>query len=375
MSKRLSDYSNSRDNNFNLIRFIAAVFVLYSHSYPLTLGDDAIDPLGTAIGISLGGLAVDVFFLSSGFLIASSFFIRNNMLAFIWARLLRIYPALIVAIIFCVCVVGLYFTTDSLIDYFSDSQTYKFFKRNVTLFWGVKFHLPGVFEDNPYKEAINGSLWTLPYEIKMYTYLALIGSLLLYMQKKLNKIFINHVFLIMAIISLLMTIFNHFYAFMSIYFIHLFSLFFIGSAFYLYRDKIQLSHHLFFILLLFFVVTGLLATDWVVLRYGKDYFFIAYSLILPYMLFYLAYVPSGKIRSFNQLGDYSYGLYIYAFPVQQSIVALIPDISVLAMFILSFIISLFLAVLSWHFIEKRFLKMKGNYIIFEKVWYKFTKIS
>ncbi len=364
MSKKLSDYTHNRDNNFNLIRFIAAVFVLYSHSYPLTMGSDAIDPFGPALGISLGGLAVDVFFLTSGFLIASSFFIRNNMIAFIWARVLRIYPALIVAVIFCVCVVGLYFTTYAIADYFSDPQTYKFFKRNVTLFWGVKFHLPGVFADNPYKEAINGSLWTLPYEIKMYTYLALIGSFLLYVQKKLNKVFVNSLFLIIAIVSLLMTVLNHFYSFMSIYFIHLFSLFFIGSAFYLYRESIHLSQNLFLILLFIFLAV----------MFNQDYFFIAYSLILPYMVFYLAYVPSGAIRHFNKLGDYSYGLYIYAFPVQQSIAALMPDITVFKMFSLSFMISLLLAILSWHFIEKNFLKMKGHYIIFENLWYQFTQL-
>lgn len=135
----------------------------------------------------MGGIAVDVFFITSGFLITYSFFSRNNIIAFIWARILRIYPALFVAIVFCVFVVGLFFTTNTISDYLFDPQTFKFFRRNVTLFSGVKYELPGVFTDNPYMNAVNGSLWTLPYEIKMYTYLAIIASLFLYVQRWLGK--------------------------------------------------------------------------------------------------------------------------------------------------------------------------------------------
>lgn len=101
--------------------------------------------------------------------------------------------------------------------------------------------------------------------------------------------------------------------------------------------------------------------------FNKDLFFVVYTLSLPYMIFYLAYVPKGKIRSFNKVGDYSYGIYIYAFPVQQSIAAAIfPGISVANMVLGSFAVTFVLAFLSWHFIEKKFLKMKDHYIVFQK---------
>ena len=125
MGNVISKYTNSRDNNFNFIRFFAALLVLYSHSFPLS-GVNETEPFVKYTGISGGTIAVDVFFISSGFLIANSFFERNNIIAFIWARVLRIYPALVVATIFCVFVVGLYFTKDWWSLYLYNSKTHRY---------------------------------------------------------------------------------------------------------------------------------------------------------------------------------------------------------------------------------------------------------
>jgi len=133
-----------------------------------------------------GGIALDVFFITSGFLITSSYFSRNNLFLFVWARILRIYPALIVATLFCVFIVGLTFTTLSVWEYLSSGQTLKFFLKNSTLFFGVEGALPGVFANIPWKTTVNGSLWTLPYEITMYLLLAIILFVLGYIQKRLN---------------------------------------------------------------------------------------------------------------------------------------------------------------------------------------------
>ena len=357
MGKALSKYTTSRDYNFNLVRFVAAALVLYSHSYPLSKGPDAFDPLGSFLNMTWGGIAVDVFFITSGFLITYSFFSRNNIIAFIWARILRIYPALIVAIIFCVFVVGLFFTTNTISDYLFDPQTLKFFRRNVTLFSGVKYELPGVFASNPYANAVNGSLWTLPYEIKMYTYLAIIAFTLMYVQKWLGKRSLFITFLSIAVISVTANIVNHFILFTPVEFIHLFSMFFIGAAFYIFRNYIFLSSRLFLLALVILSLSTI----------NKDLFFVIYSVLLPYLVFYIAYIPAGIVRKYNNVGDYSYGMYIYAFPVQQSVAALIPNVSVFHMTVIVFGITLILAIFSWHQIEKRFLKMKGSYVSIERI--------
>lgn len=355
MGTPLSIYTNSRDNNFNLIRFIAASLVLFSHSFALTLGSGEAEPLRTTIGMTWGLIAVDIFFITSGFLITSSYFSRNNLLAFVWARVLRIYPALIVAIIFCVFVVGVWFTTNSMQEYLLNIQTYKYVARNTVLFFGVEHTLPGVFLDVPYKGAVNGSLWTLPYEVRMYTILVFTFCSVSYIGKLIKFITIRNTILLISVFSVLLKIVNHFQVILPVIFLHLFSMFFTGSAFFVWRDRVCLSSKL----VLFGVPILLLSAI------NKDLFFTVYCLLLPYLIFYAAYVPSGYVRKFNGYGDYSYGIYIYAFPVQQSAAAIYHNISVTTMIVVSFGVTLFLSMLSWHLIEKRFLKMKGAYVLIE----------
>ncbi len=361
----LSKYANNRDNNFNLLRFFAAFLVLYTHSFSLVSGNIFDEPMRVVLGMSLGDIAVDIFFVTSGFLITSSYFNRGNLAAFAWARILRIYPALIVAMLFCVLIVGILFTNLSLQDYFSDTQTYKYFFKNIILFFGVEYYLPGVFENVPYPRAVNGSLWTLPYEVKMYTYLALILLGVTYIMKKTTYITFRNALLLITLMALLLLFINHFYplretsTFVS-KFLRLFSAFFMGATFYVWRDKIKIKSHYFFIFIITLIISSI----------QKDIFFIIYYLVLAYILFFIAYVPKGILRKFNNFGDYSYGMYIYAFPIQQSLLAIYPDISIFSMVLVSFIITLILSILSWNLVEKKFLKMKNKYIYIENIFKK-----
>ena len=98
----------------------------------------------------------------------------------------------------------------------------------------------------------------------------------------------------------------------------------------------------------------------VVAAANKDVFFVMYDGGLAYLLFWLAYVPGGVIRKFNRLGDYSYGVYIYAFPVQQSLVALVPAMTVAALQPAALAATMSLAALSWHCIESKALTLKSG---------------
>lgn len=355
MKTSLAQYAVSRDNNFNLIRFLAASLVLYSHCFPLSgHGDD--EPLYSLVGFSWGGVAVDVFFATSGFLIARSFFERRSLLGFAWARILRIYPALMVAVLFCALIVGGLFTTHGLASYLSDPQTRDYILANSALLSRPHYSLPGVFADNPFKDVVNGSIWTLPYEVRLYVRLAVIGLILVYAQKYVGRQFLRRAFLSIAVVSILLNIYYHFESDSSEHFVRFSSTFFAGAAFYLYRDRVPLSGTLCLVLAVLLPVSTL----------HPDLFFILYSLSLPYLILYLAYVPSGAIRQFNRIGDYSYGIYIYAFPVQQSVVAIFPQISIYALAALSFAITLVFAIASWHGIEKRCLRMKGRSLMLEE---------
>ena len=90
-------------------------------------------------------------------------------------------------------------------------------------------------------------------------------------------------------------------------------------------------------------------------------FFLFYILTIGYLVIYLAYVPTGFVRNYNKLGDYSYGIYIYAFPVQQSVAAILTGVGVMKMFTISFPITLLIGILSWHIVEKPMLNMKSKY--------------
>lgn len=357
MATLLSTYTISRDNNFNLVRFIAASLVLFSHSFALALGSRDAEPLKSVIGMTWGEIAVDVFFITSGFLITSSYFSRNNIIAFAWARMLRIYPALIVAILFCVFGVGALFTTYNLIEYLQNPQTYKYLVKNSILFFGIEYRLPGVFSDVPYKGAVNGSLWTLPYEVKMYAILAFMMVMISYVGRWIKFISIKNTVLLVGVFSIGIHFFNHFEVVLSEMFVRLFSMFFVGAMFYVWRDKIYLSTKWILVLLSLLLVSSI----------NKDIFFVIYCLTLPFLVFYASYVPSGRIRKFNNYGDYSYGMYIYAFPVQQSIAEILPNVTVQTMIGMSFFATFILSMLSWHIVEKKFLKMKESYVCIEDI--------
>lgn len=356
MKTPLANYTQNRDNNFNLIRFIAACLVLFTHSFALSLGSGEFEPMRLSLGMTWGDIAVDVFFISSGFLITSSYFARNNLLAFVWARLLRIFPALVVAVSFCVLVIGLLFTTYQPLEFLTSNQTVKFFLKNSILLFDVEYYLPGVFLNTPYPEAINGSLWTLPIELKMYGLLALVLIATGILGKYNKNASAKNMVLLIAVDSVFLHMIDHFHPLPYAPLIHLTSMFFVGATFWLWRDKLVLSNK--WIMLTLPVLIGL--------SLNKDLFFIAYCIGLPFIIFYLAYVPKGKIRLFNQFGDYSYGIYIYAFPVQQALAALVPNISVPMMILASFIITFALAMLSWHFIEKPALAFKSAYVHLER---------
>ncbi len=347
MSVKLSVLAQGKNNNFNIIRIVCALTVLFTHSFALAIGSSAAEPFRETLGMTLGLIAVDVFFITSGFLVTASLLVRKSVVEYVWARMLRVYPALFVMLILSVFLVGSYFTVLPLDQYLTAHKTYNYFVKCFVLFSGVKFNLPGVFLDNPYQNAVNGSLWTMPYEVKMYVFLAVVWLLSSMLRERREKIF-GYFIVCYALCSAVYVLMGHFLSFDVGYFTKLSFMFFTGASFYVLKEHIYLSSRLFCLLL---VVLFLLLQD-------AFMFYIVYVVSVSYVLFYLAYKPSGFIRKYNGIGDYSYGVYIYAFPVQQSIVALFPGITVTSLILLSSIVTIILAVLSWNLLEKRAVSLK-----------------
>lgn len=338
----LANYAEGRDNNFNLMRVTAAALVILTHAFGFT-GNGALEPLKATFGVSFGTWSVDVFFVASGFLIAKSWDSNPSVARFLWARFTRIYPALWVCVLACVLAIGWHFTTLPTREYFLHSDTLKFIVANATLLpFGIFPSLPGTFTQQG--GNVNVSLWTLPYELKMYLVLLVLG--------KFRWLYARGVVPVILVVAFAL----HAWTFaqgnsetpLASYSRFTFA-FFCGTFFYLQRHRVVLHSGVALALLVCLAAAFAFA--------GITWRALMLSLVTPYLVMYCAYVPAGRVRSYNRLGDYSYGLYIYGMPVQQTVLALAGgQMSTQANFVLSLIAAVIIAMLSWHLIERRALR-------------------
>ena len=332
---QLENAATDRNNNFNLIRLGAAMAVLISHAWPLSYGRGAWEPLTGTTGHSLGTLAVYVFFIISGFFISASWHRSRDLTDFGLARGLRLLPALFVSLLLTVAVLGPLVTRLPLGDYLTDPQTLGFLPFNLTLLH-PRFTLPGVFDHNPYP-TVEGSIWTLQHEAACYAALALCGMVAARWPRALLAIGLGYVALWLA------PVLPHrleAWRVLSVPFL-------LGMLFWHLRAQLPLR------LPVALGLGGLAA-----LLHGTVLAYAALILALGYGVFWLGVVPGGAIRRFNRLGDYSYGVYIYAFPVQGLVAYLTPHPTPLIMIAVALPVTLCLAVLSWHWVERPALALR-----------------
>jgi peptidoglycan/LPS O-acetylase OafA/YrhL len=347
---RLSEYAVGRDNNFNLIRLMAALSVLFSHSVAALGLPSSREFFFDHLGLSLAEMAVDVFFVTSGFLVAGSLVNRGDVIAFLWARALRIYPAIWVMLILTVFVLAPALTTLPLADYFASPKTHDYFVKCATLIGGVRYSLPRVFETNPLHGEFNGSLWTLPIELRLYCYLAA-GWLVLAAAPAIRMRAMSVAAPIVACAYLVLILRGRLFGapfnaadsriFMFLY----------GTTLYLWRDRVPMSPGILFAALACLLIASV----------NEQAFFVVYVVSLAPLVLHLAYLPKGRVLAFNDWGDCSYGVYIYAFPIQQTLAFLFPGMPLIAMILVSAAITLGVAALSWTLIEKRALALKGDF--------------
>jgi peptidoglycan/LPS O-acetylase OafA/YrhL len=190
--RSIASYTEEPQNNYQLLRFVAAMMVIFGHSYAITKlpGRAGMDFIQRALHFTYsGGIGVDAFFVISGFLVTASYLNRRNWSEFMKARCLRIFPGLIVCVLAMVFLLGPVVTTLPALQYFTDSELYSFLFRNITLV-SLHFTLPGVFETLPRAGAVNGSLWTLPAEFFLYILLSIFGAIGILFSRRWYGLFI-----------------------------------------------------------------------------------------------------------------------------------------------------------------------------------------
>lgn len=335
----LSKVFDARNNSMNIMRLLTALAVIYGHASAVTgrgPGDIFLQYVGYKF---IGGVAVDVFFVLSGFLITASVMSGKGIRYFIASRMLRIYPALIVCCVLSVFLLGSLLTISD--QYWQSMDTWRYLLGNATAY-RTEYFLPGVFSEL-HDHAINGSLWSLQIEVRLYLMIG-IGFLIgVFSSKRVfNALFFTVIILgyfAPDIFSRLFEPENH---------RHVAMMFMIGSFAWVNRESIPMRPDVMFALLVFAASL-----------HGTSKFGFAYALLLPYLVFYIAIGKWGLW--FNRWGDYSYGTYLYGWPCQQLVLMSFPDIGNIENTILSGVLAVFLAFLSWHLVEKSSLQLKERF--------------
>lgn len=336
----LGDVAHGRDNNIRLIRHLAALAVILFHCYALNARWPE-DPIARLTGapVDLGSIGVQVFFALSGFLIAQSWCLRPSLRLFVEARVLRIYPALIAATAFTILAAA----PTAILPigaFLSDPQTIHYFWRTAS---GIEGTLPlPVFSTNPFPFAPNGSLWTLPVELRLYAGILAAGAVGVLARPRLAF----PVALIVAVllvyvpgpVSLLIE---------SVRVRSLAIIFVCGALAYVWRSRIPLS----------VIAASILLASYL----GMGTSFLRAVITLPmivYITLVFAYHPRLQVERLARGADLSYGLYVYAFPVQQLLLWRWPGIGVGGLFFAAIPIIAAAAAASWYGIEKPALSLK-----------------
>jgi peptidoglycan/LPS O-acetylase OafA/YrhL len=339
-SVRLSDVVGGRHNNFDLLRLLAAWAVLVSHSFAL-VGDP--EPLHQ-LGSTLGNVGVLIFFAVSGLLIRRSWEYDPSPRDFWIKRALRLLPALATVAVLTAFVLGPLVTTRSPASYFSSWETW-IYPLRVTALVPFGAGLPGVFEHNIYAGAVNGPLWSLPVEVFAYALLATLGVLGLLRR---NGLVLGVALAALAWAAVWVPLTPD-----SIGSAYVLAAFALGAAAYSYRERVVLAWP---------VALGLMGASYAAGLGPDSVRVVVWTVAAVYVSYWFAYAlpPVGQVVT--RFGDASYGVYIWAFPVQQTILQAGHDtghdLGPWALIGIATPVVYALAQVSWHVVEAPALRHK-----------------
>ena len=335
------DLIDNPKNNLNLIRLLAASAVTFSHAYILT-GQPRAEPWFVLTGTqTFAYLAVFIFFVISGLLISRSFDRNPNVGHYIGSRALRIYPALIISLLLCAIPLGLAYTNLEHSTYLRNSQVYRYITDNLK--FNINYELPGVFTNLPVANSVNGSLWTLAFEAYAYFMVILVG--LLGLLKNRNLFNIATAVLILLYLKepagfLLMPGEWSAPTYMPLVG------FLFGVFVYVNRYYIQCRLQYVFIAFAIYYVFK-----------DSEFHRALFTFSIGYAALVVGFHPKLQLNAFLT-NDYSYGIYVYSFPIQQMMVASAPSLQPLQHFCWVMLGIVPLAILSWHWLEKPAIRLK-----------------
>jgi peptidoglycan/LPS O-acetylase OafA/YrhL len=299
----------------------------------------------TGLGRPLTLSYLPMFFALSGFLVTGSALRARRLIPFLGLRVLRLLPALFVEVTLSAIILGAIFTQLPLLQYYASPIFWSYF---LNIIGDVHLYLPGVFSRNN-TDIVNSNLWTLPWELQCY----IVMSIMMVTGVLFRRNILTILFGIATAAVLYASFANGFQVVPAqvggptlVYY------FVVGVLMFLWRDKF-VFHDGFFL-----VSVGL---SYILMMSPQTVFI--YPVLLTYITVFIGLFPFPRF-SLIKSGDYSYGIYLYGFPVTQAVfagsllmgfsqhgnLAVIAPLAVLA--------TAAFAALSWHGVEKHCLKLK-----------------
>ena len=360
-----ADVFDPKNNAFGFLRLTLAVLVVFSHCYPL--GDFGREPLKelTQGRLTIGLVAVAMFFVLSGFLICRSACGTISVGRFLWHRFLRVFPG------YWICLIASAFVFAPLVALqehgtmarlfsASDDSPLQYVLGNAALFHFSEFSLEGILNvnprtiggllsGNPHPCMINGSLWTLPIEVGCYLAVAVLAVLGVFRHVRCGIIglFVS-LYALYACSYLSPETFREAFPFPALPSVLMLSLYFsAGCLCFLYRESIPCSTPLFAASVLLLVASLPLSVFAIVAPVAMTYSFLWLAFYLPF-------------SRFDARGDFSYGTYIYAFPVQQGLAMFgIHEEGFSIYFASSLLLTFVFAIVSYRIVEAPCLRLKN----------------
>lgn len=328
-----------RWDNFLVLRIAAAAAVIYGHAPAIAPAVDATDIfVRLGWGSYSGDIAVDIFFLVSGFLVTGSYIRQKSLYKFAKARVLRVYPAFVLNVVVLALAYGLMFTTLAPNDYLHQGGVWHYITTNMKMSSNMVWTLPGVFETGGKTAAINGAQWTLPAEVRMYVLLGIMGALGLFASVRVATAVLAGLLLMGIIHPELFPLHQDWF--------RLAGYFSLGIFIYLYRGKIRVSLEL----------VGALVLAAVLVRHLLVYQ-IVFALALGSVVLYIAYLTP-PWRWLERFGDPSYGIYLWGWPCQQTVAHIFPGAGLALHVGLALMMATVLGYGSWTLLEKQMLRLK-----------------
>ncbi len=328
------------ENNFDLLRLIAAFSVVVSHSFGiLDIGMQQPHLVIKGMLFTPSDFGLYIFFTISGYLVTQSVFTSHSYTHYLWKRCIRIVPALAVVNVFCV-LAGAFISSLPAKQYFTNSLTWTYVLKNTTLIQN-QFLLPGVFT-SLHDRSVNASIWTIVLEVRFYIAL-LMANMLSLLRKKL--LLISFIIFGIAAIAFDTKSLQIPFLDLNVYFTFG-TYFFLGVVYKCYKDSLFFSKWYILPLLVLALLT--VGTSLQKLTFAV---FLSYSLIT---------IGSSRALIRTKGWDISYGFYLYAFPIQQLLLlAFGYSVNVWLHISLSVALASAMGTLSWIYIEKPALSKKS----------------